>query len=67
MRISVLFVDLLVFFPSVLLAVSAVFPDTELRKNSGAILSLATMALYPGLILIDNGHFQYNNASLGQI
>ncbi len=23
------------------------------------------LALYPGLILIDNGHFQYNNVSLG--
>ncbi len=29
------------------------------------MLSFALLALYPGLILIDSGHFQYNNASLG--
>ncbi len=28
-------------------------------------MSFALLALYPGLILIDNGHFQYNNISLG--
>ena len=28
-------------------------------------LCFALLALYPGLLLIDNGHFQYNNLSLG--
>ena len=82
MRCSVLAIDLLLFLPSILLAVKALTllasssqeaggqgtkNKTRISKkanNSGA--SLLIMAFYPGLILIDNGHFQYNNASLGK-
>lgn len=51
-----LMVDLLVFFPAVYL----LFNTTA--KSREAFL---TALIYPGLILIDYGHFQYNNFSLG--
>ena len=38
---------------------------TEISLVSQETLCFALLALYPGLILIDNGHFQYNNLSLG--
>ncbi|XP_037070274.1 dolichyl pyrophosphate Man9GlcNAc2 alpha-1,3-glucosyltransferase-like [Pollicipes pollicipes] len=50
MRSTVLVADLLVFLPAVLCVTLNV---------------LAVFALYPGLMLIDHGHFQYNGVSLG--
>ena len=54
MRLSVIVADLLVLFPAV-------------RYLSGPSLSVSAILLcvYSGLILIDHGHFQYNNVSLG--
>jgi len=54
MRLSVIMADILVLFPSI-------------RVYSGANPSMAAvfLSLYPGLIMIDHGHFQYNNISLG--
>ena len=58
MRNSVLIADFLILSPAIL-------AFTRVLKPENNIWSLATFMLYPGLILIDNGHFQYNNISLG--
>ena len=62
MRSSVLVADLLVWVPAVA-AFAKVFHGHS--ANNGATATMAFIMLYPGLILIDNGHFQYNNVSLG--
>lgn len=36
-----------------------------MRQVCGSVEVLLATAFYPALILIDNGHFQYNNVSLG--
>nr|XP_022905027.1 dolichyl pyrophosphate Man9GlcNAc2 alpha-1,3-glucosyltransferase [Onthophagus taurus] len=59
MRYTVLISDLLIFIPSVVLFFWSVKKD--LKNKFGVILTL----FYPGLILIDYGHFQYNCVSLG--
>ncbi|XP_033117052.1 dolichyl pyrophosphate Man9GlcNAc2 alpha-1,3-glucosyltransferase-like [Anneissia japonica] len=63
MRYSVLVVDLLLYIPAVLLLC---WVDSSKRMLSFDWLMVAmVILLYPGLIVIDHGHFQYNNASLG--
>ncbi|XP_023166714.1 probable dolichyl pyrophosphate Man9GlcNAc2 alpha-1,3-glucosyltransferase [Drosophila hydei] len=62
MRFTVLVADALVFIPAILaLSVSM---DRIYKKNLKLQLQLL-FAIYPGQALIDNGHFQYNNISLG--
>jgi alpha-1,3-glucosyltransferase len=61
MRATVLAADLAVWIPASLFFAKTLHPDNA--KNAALTLSLIT--LYPGLLLIDNGHFQYNNISLG--
>lgn len=79
MRLSVLVVDLLIFIPAVLYFAHTILPllDTKVKKNQEknekkefyvfkkSHFILATVLFYPGLILIDYGHFQYNCVSLG--
>ncbi len=60
MRNSVLCADLLLYVPSVLY-----FINSFKGQPSRSSLTLAAFMLYSGQILIDNGHFQYNNISLG--
>ncbi|XP_037070503.1 dolichyl pyrophosphate Man9GlcNAc2 alpha-1,3-glucosyltransferase-like [Pollicipes pollicipes] len=60
MRSTVLVADLLVFLPAVLW-----FALSLCRSRSVTLNVLAVFALYPGLMLIDHGHFQYNGVSLG--
>jgi len=60
MRNSVLIVDVLLYIPAVLFFCRSLF-ISESQKQ----VLLAAILLYPGQILIDNGHFQYNNISLG--
>ncbi|KAG7172495.1 Dolichyl pyrophosphate Man9GlcNAc2 alpha-1-3-glucosyltransferase-like [Homarus americanus] len=63
MRYTVFVVDLLIYIPAAymfLCALSSIPPRRKYRK-----LEYLSLILYPGLYLIDYGHFQYNNASLG--
>uniref|UniRef100_A0A1B0GAM7 Alpha-1,3-glucosyltransferase n=1 Tax=Glossina morsitans morsitans TaxID=37546 RepID=A0A1B0GAM7_GLOMM len=62
MRSTVLAADVLIFLPACILVAS--FIDKVFKQN--IFLQLCVLFItYPGLILIDNGHFQYNNISLG--
>lgn len=71
MRLTVLIADILIYLPAIVYYIvnsrswdgcqfeSNVF---ELTRRDVAVL---TALIYPGLILIDHGHFQYNCVSLG--
>ncbi|KAL3868143.1 hypothetical protein ACJMK2_040979 [Sinanodonta woodiana] len=61
MRYSVILADVLVYFPAVYLF----FNQLQSLKTSDKVKGMFMMLLYPGLILIDHGHFQYNCISLG--
>ena len=70
MRLTVLAADLLTFIPAALYFVFSFFKKP--KEPTDSILYLCTRAsilavilFYPGLILIDYGHFQYNCISLG--
>ncbi|RZC33471.1 Alg6 Alg8 domain containing protein [Asbolus verrucosus] len=68
MRYTVLAADLLVYVPA-LIAFYATTPKTKEKKLkqkplSGSLSTILAL-LYPGIILIDHGHFQYNCVSLG--
>ncbi|XP_042320251.1 dolichyl pyrophosphate Man9GlcNAc2 alpha-1,3-glucosyltransferase [Sceloporus undulatus] len=58
---GVLVADLLIYIPAVILYCCYLKDTSNKKKISSAICIL----LYPGLILIDYGHFQYNSVSLG--
>lgn len=60
MRATVLVADALVFLPAAL-----AFSVSLRRSRAVTLTVLAVLVLYPGLILIDHGHFQYNGVSLG--
>ncbi|XP_022109410.1 dolichyl pyrophosphate Man9GlcNAc2 alpha-1,3-glucosyltransferase-like isoform X2 [Acanthaster planci] len=62
MRYSVLAVDVLLYIPAVLAFCSWTLTE-QLEVNQ--LKTAAAFLLYPGLIVIDHGHFQYNCASLG--
>lgn len=66
MRTTVLVADLFLYVPAMLICCQTInkknwFKVDERLRN----LYVAVAVLYPGQILIDNGHFQYNNISLG--
>ncbi|XP_055547134.1 probable dolichyl pyrophosphate Man9GlcNAc2 alpha-1,3-glucosyltransferase [Wyeomyia smithii] len=66
MRNTVLLVDSLLYIPAILLASSVVRRKVIGGDVTGKdLLGMMIAVLYPGQILIDNGHFQYNNVSLG--
>lgn len=58
MRNTVLVADLLVYIPALIFAIKSI---TKNRLS----LCYAVVLFYPGQMIIDNGHFQYNNISLG--
>lgn len=62
MRLTVLTADILLYLP-VLLALCFCM-DRSFKGNVRNNLFIL-FAIYPGQVLIDNGHFQYNNISLG--
>ncbi|XP_048207425.1 dolichyl pyrophosphate Man9GlcNAc2 alpha-1,3-glucosyltransferase isoform X3 [Perognathus longimembris pacificus] len=61
MRTTVLIADLLIYIPAVVLYCCCLKEISIKKKVANALCIL----LYPGLILIDYGHFQYNSVSLG--
>nr|XP_021151901.1 dolichyl pyrophosphate Man9GlcNAc2 alpha-1,3-glucosyltransferase [Columba livia]XP_021151904.1 dolichyl pyrophosphate Man9GlcNAc2 alpha-1,3-glucosyltransferase [Columba livia]XP_021151908.1 dolichyl pyrophosphate Man9GlcNAc2 alpha-1,3-glucosyltransferase [Columba livia]XP_021151913.1 dolichyl pyrophosphate Man9GlcNAc2 alpha-1,3-glucosyltransferase [Columba livia] len=61
MRTTVFVADLLVYIPAVIFYCFSLKETSTKKKVSSALCIL----LYPGLILIDHGHFQYNSVSLG--
>ena len=73
MRLSVFSIDILIYIPSVIYFISTSqisgnFKMEELSVFGGLKrkhIDLLTILIYPGLILIDHGHFQYNSFSLG--
>ncbi|XP_058791337.1 probable dolichyl pyrophosphate Man9GlcNAc2 alpha-1,3-glucosyltransferase [Phymastichus coffea] len=71
MRLSVLVVDMLIFIPAVLYFSFSALPYSinqnsykKICSNDCYFISI-TLLCYPGIILIDYGHFQYNCVSLG--
>uniref|UniRef100_A0A1A8NNV4 Alpha-1,3-glucosyltransferase n=5 Tax=Nothobranchius TaxID=28779 RepID=A0A1A8NNV4_9TELE len=61
MRTTVLVADVLIYIPAVVLYCLYLADGSSKKKVS----TLFCFLLYPGLILIDHGHFQYNGVSLG--
>lgn len=69
MRLTVILADILIYVPAMLLGCDIVYEKVfkmNVRRSAGFKMLFSFIALtYPGQILIDNGHFQYNNISLG--
>ncbi|XP_076026316.1 dolichyl pyrophosphate Man9GlcNAc2 alpha-1,3-glucosyltransferase [Genypterus blacodes] len=61
MRATVLVADLLIYIPAVVLYCLYLCDGSAKRK----VCTLLCFLLYPGIVLIDYGHFQYNGVSLG--
>ncbi|KAF9431231.1 Glucosyltransferase-like protein [Podila epigama] len=64
MRASVLILEVLVYFSAVLVFTQRWFANKPWTRKHTALLLIL---LQPGLILIDNGHFQYNAVMLGLV
>lgn len=72
MRTTVLFADLIIFMPAVIwytmkiqmIKTSLVDYNNLFHLKKKDIILLSAL-IYPGIILIDHGHFQYNCVSLG--
>lgn len=67
MRLTVLLSDLVVYIPALLLTIGQIWRICKEKQQFRAaeLLPYMIAIFYPGQILIDNGHFQYNNMSLG--
>lgn len=63
MRCTVLLADLLIYIPALLVCCKCIMRRFSVDPSM-QLLQVAVAVLYPGQILIDNGHFQYNNISL---
>lgn len=64
MRNTVLVADLL-YIPALIFATKSMTLDGKHDHLIFSALNLIIVLFYPGQIIIDNGHFQYNNISLG--
>lgn len=62
MRWTVLIADVAIYFMAIIYFVTAILKKREPWEQ---MILLVMMLGYPGLILIDHGHFQYNCISLG--
>uniref|UniRef100_A0A7S1J2K8 Alpha-1,3-glucosyltransferase n=1 Tax=Eutreptiella gymnastica TaxID=73025 RepID=A0A7S1J2K8_9EUGL len=76
MRATVLVADLIVYIPSCILVLRALTrsrgaPQSILAEGKGlwptfvANALILLLALHPGLLIIDHGHFQFNGVSIG--
>lgn len=72
MRLTVLIADILIYIPAVMYFIFNLHSWGSCQINEFNIFKLKkrdivflTALIYPGLILIDHGHFQYNCISLG--
>lgn len=67
MRATVILADLLIYIPALLCTIAIIKKIAkEVKvKTPNELLPYFIALFYPGQILIDNGHFQYNNCSLG--
>ncbi|XP_058452806.1 probable dolichyl pyrophosphate Man9GlcNAc2 alpha-1,3-glucosyltransferase [Malaya genurostris] len=66
MRSTVLLADVLLYIPAILIACYTVRRKVTGGNVTGSdLICIMFAVLFPGQILIDNGHFQYNNVSLG--
>lgn len=64
MRLTVLAMEALVYLPCLYFAIREIQKRFLIKSDQNLIAYFAAV-IYPGQILIDNGHFQYNNVSLG--
>ncbi|KAG0346524.1 Glucosyltransferase-like protein [Podila minutissima] len=64
MRATVLVLEILIYFSAVLVFTQRWFANKAWTRKHTALLLIL---LQPGLILIDNGHFQYNAVMLGLV
>lgn len=65
MRLTVLLMDALVYLPCAYYAIRQVQWKLLLKAEQNPVVPFLIAAIYPAQMLIDNGHFQYNNVSLG--
>ncbi|XP_077270521.1 putative dolichyl pyrophosphate Man9GlcNAc2 alpha-1,3-glucosyltransferase isoform X1 [Temnothorax americanus] len=72
MRLTVLVADILIYLPAIVyFAINSCswggckFDESNIFKFTKRDFAVLTALIYPGLILIDHGHFQYNCVSLG--
>ena len=61
MRVSVVLLDLICYFPGALACASA-FGRASARRR---LVIMAALLFCPALLLVDHGHFQYNCVGLG--
>uniref|UniRef100_A0A182QLA4 dolichyl-P-Glc:Man9GlcNAc2-PP-dolichol alpha-1,3-glucosyltransferase n=1 Tax=Anopheles farauti TaxID=69004 RepID=A0A182QLA4_9DIPT len=67
MRNTVLLVDAVLYIPALMYAFNTIrkrLENEQTKSSETDCLYTALAVLFPGQILIDNGHFQYNNVSL---
>lgn len=73
MRNTVLTADAFLYLPALIIACNTIFnfysqtnkEEKQITRKLIEALYFIVTLYYPGQILIDNGHFQYNNVSLG--
>ncbi|EMR11686.1 hypothetical protein PNEG_00122 [Pneumocystis murina B123] len=66
MRMTVIVSDFIIYFPAVI-RFSRYWKRLEKGNALNTYSSIALILLQPALILIDHGHFQYNNVMLGLV
>lgn len=64
MRYTVLVADIFLYVPAIILYYCTTHTDNKHERVLSQSLSIILSLLYPGIILIDHGHFQYNCVSL---